>query len=95
MECVREAEILVEQQPPQEVLVCNHSGLVINKHSLAQERRIDLLAAMGRLRESALALCDLANNQLLIEDDREKAARFFKRASGIGAANGFTDVACR
>ena len=30
--CVRETEILVEQ-PPQEVFVCDHAGLVINKLS--------------------------------------------------------------
>ena len=29
-----ETEILVEQQPPQGVLVCDHAGLVINKFSL-------------------------------------------------------------
>ena len=32
---MRETEILVEQQPPQGVLVCDHAGLVINKFSLA------------------------------------------------------------
>ena len=31
--CVRETEILVEQQPPQKVLVCDHAGLIINKFS--------------------------------------------------------------
>jgi len=31
---VRETEILVEQQPPQVVFVCDHAGLVINKSSL-------------------------------------------------------------
>ena len=31
--CVRENEILVEQHPPQGVLVCDHAGLVINKFS--------------------------------------------------------------
>ena len=30
---MREPEILVEQQPPQGVLVCDHAGLVINKFS--------------------------------------------------------------
>jgi len=30
---VRKTEILVEQQPPQWVLVCDHAGLVINKFS--------------------------------------------------------------
>ena len=31
---MRETEIVVEQQPPQAVLVCDHAGLVINKFSL-------------------------------------------------------------
>jgi len=35
---VRETEILVEQQPPQGVLVCDHAGLVINKFSLGAGR---------------------------------------------------------
>ena len=34
---MRETEILVEQQPPQGVLVCDHAGLVINKSSLNPE----------------------------------------------------------
>ena len=34
VQCVRETEILVEQQPPQGVLVWDHAGLVINKFSL-------------------------------------------------------------
>jgi len=33
VKCVRETEILVEQQPPQGVVVCDHAGLVINKFS--------------------------------------------------------------
>ena len=33
VECVRETEILVEQQPLQGVFVCDHAGLVINKFS--------------------------------------------------------------
>jgi len=33
VQCVRETEILVEQQPPQGVFVCDHAGLVINKFS--------------------------------------------------------------
>jgi len=32
--CVRETEILVEQQPPQGVFVCDHAGLVINEFSI-------------------------------------------------------------
>jgi len=31
---VRETKILVKQQPPQGVLVCDHAGLVINRFSL-------------------------------------------------------------
>jgi len=34
---VRETKILVEQQPPQGVLVCDHAGLVINKFSQEEE----------------------------------------------------------
>ena len=33
VQCVRQSEILVEQQPPQRVFVCDHAGLVINKFS--------------------------------------------------------------
>ena len=33
VQCVRETEILVEQQPPQGVFVCDHAGLVINRFS--------------------------------------------------------------
>ena len=33
VQCVRENEILVEQQPPRGVLVCDHAGFVINKLS--------------------------------------------------------------
>ena len=38
MKCVRQTEILVEQQPPQGVFVCDHAGLVINKFSLGRIR---------------------------------------------------------
>jgi len=31
VECVRETEILVEQQPPQGVFICDHAGRVIIK----------------------------------------------------------------
>jgi hypothetical protein len=31
---VRETKILVEQQPPQGVFVCDHAGLVIDERSL-------------------------------------------------------------
>ena len=32
--CVRETEILVEQQTPQGVFVCDHAGFVINEFSI-------------------------------------------------------------
>ena len=35
---MRETEILVEQQPPQGVFVCDHAGLVINKFSLSEQK---------------------------------------------------------
>ena len=35
---MRETEILVEQQPPRGVLVCEHAGLVINTFSLQGRR---------------------------------------------------------
>ena len=38
VQCVRETEILVEQQPPQGVLVCDHAGLVINTFSTNRHR---------------------------------------------------------
>ena len=41
VQCVRETEILVEQQSPQEVFVCDHAGLVINKFSLEQDLVLD------------------------------------------------------
>ena len=31
-----EIEILVEQQPPKEVFICDHAGLVTNKFSVMQ-----------------------------------------------------------
>ena len=36
VKCVGETEMLVEQQPPQGVLVCDHAGLVINQFSYAR-----------------------------------------------------------
>jgi len=46
---VRETEILVEQQPPQGVLLCDHAGLVINKFSLWRGGQ-----ALGRLWRGAI-----------------------------------------
>jgi len=34
LQCVRETEILMEQQPPKGAFACDHAGLVINKFSL-------------------------------------------------------------
>jgi len=34
VQCVRKTEIMVEQQPPQEVFVCDYAGLVVNRFSL-------------------------------------------------------------
>jgi len=39
VQCVRETEILVEQQPPQGVLVCDHAGRVTNKFALNRVRQ--------------------------------------------------------
>ena len=60
-----------------------------------EERRIDVLGKMGSVRESAIALCDLSDNLLLIEADGEKAARFLTRAREIGAAHGFVEAESR
>ena len=53
---MKETEILVEQQPPQGVLVCDHAGLVINKFSLTvrgvQERAGFVKEAARRRRAS-------------------------------------------
>jgi len=50
---VRETGILVEQQPPQGVLVCDHAGLVINKFS---PRRPRLSGTQPRWGDSATHL---------------------------------------
>ena len=34
VQCVRETEMLVEQKIPNDVFICDHAGLVINKASL-------------------------------------------------------------
>ena len=41
---MRETEILVEQQPPQGVFVCDHAGLLINKDSLSLSSLFWLIA---------------------------------------------------
>ena len=43
---MRETEILVEQQPPQGVLVCDHAGRVINKFSQVHFSR-DVVGVAG------------------------------------------------
>ena len=42
MQCARETEILVEQQPPQGAFICDHAGFVITKFSRSggQERLV-------------------------------------------------------
>ena len=40
MWCVRETEILRDEQPPQGVLVCDHAGLVTNQFSLEQAPKL-------------------------------------------------------
>jgi len=46
-ECVRETEILVEQQLPQGVLVCDHAGLAINILSLESVSEIAHVVEMA------------------------------------------------
>ena len=48
MKCVRETEILVEQQTPQGVLVCDHAGLVIKKFSCGEGCGAPLVQARER-----------------------------------------------
>ena len=45
---MRETEILVEQQPPQGVLVCENAGLVINEFSLSGGPRSAAVHEMAR-----------------------------------------------
>ena len=47
---MRETEILVEQQPPQGVLVCDHAGRVIDKFSLneEEEEEEETVSTIGR-----------------------------------------------
>jgi len=51
--CVRETEILVEQQPPQGVFVWDHAGLVINEfsggHKWEQRHSTSLSAKVTKL----------------------------------------------
>ena len=53
--CVRETEILVEQQPPLGVFVCDHAGLVINKFSSLQRKKIG--HSMGEDAVESLTAC--------------------------------------
>ena len=52
---VRETEILVEQQPPQGVFVCDHAGLVIKK-SLSMCAQVETEAAYQDRLRSKLSL---------------------------------------
>ena len=49
MQCVSETEILEEQQTPQEVLVCDHAGLVIDNLSLLCFGNLSTSAMVGYL----------------------------------------------
>ena len=54
VKCVRKTEILVEQQSPKGVFICDHAGSVVNKFSLTEIRLSDhRLVTVGN-RESAL-----------------------------------------
>ena len=66
-----------------------------HKYVQLEERRIDALGKMGSFRKSAIALCDLSDNLLLIEADEEKAARLLNRARKIGTSHGFVEVESR
>ena len=55
---MREPEILVEQQPPQGVFVCDHAGLVINKFSLCMQM------VRPKLTETKLARFIIRSNAL-------------------------------
>ena len=65
MWCVRQTEILVDQQPPQGVFVCDHAGLAINnegkmKRALGGVIRGRLGVPRFRAREAGAAeLCSL------------------------------------
>ena len=51
VQCVRETETLVEQQPPQGVFVCDHAGLATNLKHLHQ------LEKPVMKRKAVVALC--------------------------------------
>ena len=73
---MRETEILVEQQPPQGVLVCDHAGLVINKLSYEEtrhcsakrcNRKATLEATQGQIFKSISHRCYLFDAAFLWE----------------------------
>ena len=51
----KRTQILVEQQPPQGVFVCDHAGLVINKFSLGWEGTIMTGSLKAAERSSGLS----------------------------------------
>jgi len=73
VQCVRETEIPVEQQPPQGVFVCGHAGLVINKFSQEEETAKDKVIADLRLQNEGWEEKLAAKDQALADKDREIA----------------------
>ena len=53
---MRESEILVEQQPPQGVFVCDHAGLVNNKFSPQRRGAAVGIAGAARLERVPLGV---------------------------------------
>ena len=68
--CERETEILVEHQPPQGFLVCDHAGLAITKFSNVQDLfRAALPIVEGETHSNA------KNRTYGVEDGLKPAAR--------------------
>ena len=63
--CVRETEILVEQQPPQGVLVCDHAGLARNKFPYGRGTCPDCYLSLSTFMDRRLAF-----NKSLFSFDR-------------------------
>ena len=66
-------------------------------HALAvirlQDRRIELLGSMERLRDQGETMCDAAEFLVLV-DKVQEAAVYFQSARDVGAAHGFFSVEC-
>ena len=63
----KETEILVEQQPPQGVFVCDHAGLVINKFSRQEGATVRDMAAHG-FQKVASAFQRVASGEWRVRD---------------------------